>query len=87
MVLCFRCLGSASIAIPHGPVGAHEHREAAMAVRLIRRHRRHRCLAVLVSSYRKPFQFRFFVCLMRGVGGYDGDEYGAPGTPRPPKHI
>jgi|GEM_PF-3500027 len=84
MVLCFRCLGSASIAIPHGPVGAHEHREAAMAVRLIRRHR---CLAVLVSSYRKPFQFRFFVCLMRGVGGYDGDEYGAPGTPRPPKHI
>jgi len=84
MVVCFRCLGSASIAIPHGPVGAHEHREAAMAVRLIRRYRG---LAVLESSYRKPFQFRFFVCLMRGVGGYDGDEYGAPGTPRPPKHI
>ena len=56
MVVCFRCLGSASIAIPHGPVGAHEHREAAMAVRLIRRYR---CLAVLVSSYRKPFQSRF----------------------------
>ncbi len=36
-----------------GSVGAHEQREAAMAVYQTGRHR---CLAVLVSSYRKVFQ-------------------------------
>ena len=40
------------------PVGAHEHREAAIAVCLTFRHR---CLAVLVSSYRKSISG---LCLM-----------------------
>ncbi|MDG6402176.1 hypothetical protein QCD79_19390, partial [Pseudomonas quasicaspiana] len=38
-----------------GSVGAHEHREAAMAVYQTGRNR---CLAVLVSSYRKSFQVK-----------------------------
>jgi hypothetical protein len=37
------------------PVGAHEHREASIAVYQTDRHR---CFAVLVSSYRKVFQIK-----------------------------
>jgi len=37
------------------PVGAHEHREAAVAVYQAHRYR---CLAVLVSIYRKSHTFR-----------------------------
>ena len=39
----------------HRPVGAHEHRKAAIAVYQTKRHRG---LAMLVRSYRKVFQIR-----------------------------
>ena len=45
------------------PVGAHEHREAAMAVYQADRYR---CLAVLVSSYRKNIPIRIVLFLRAG---------------------
>ena len=51
-----------------GPVGAHEHREAAIAVYQTGRHR---CLAKLVSSYRKcSLNQTVKFCLMRALPTY-----------------
>ena len=49
-----------------GSVGAHEHREAAMAVYQTGRNR---CLAMLVSSYRKSFQVRDCILFDRSHPG------------------
>jgi len=57
-------------------VGAHEHREAAIAVCLTHRHRG---LALLVRSYRV---IKAPLGPVGVVGGYDGDEGGLPDTPR-----